>query len=264
MKTTIQIIIAGLCLTLAACNKKMPVEKKESTAVKQQDNKMPGIDPAANPANPYDHIGILHNELLDSVGKYKQRSRDTTFKGTLSFLQSCVRIRKNATIESSAAMPVMDKATGIRIIQDYHSYMLRPEFSKEAQTFTRSLMAALDGITGPEGYERYKAAILQTEQQIMASGVSPLEKRYLLTTASVMRHSGYHWMKGFSGQLIQKKGFLGFLRKVAGVITAIAADATVVGWHVVKGSDYDVLIEETVTWSEICGYYTGWYPELPY
>jgi hypothetical protein len=159
----------------------------------------------------------------------------------------------------------MDKATGIKIIQDYHSYMLRPEFSDEAKAFTRALMATLDGVTGTENFEAYKAALIQTEQKVMASStINPLEKRYLLTTASVLRHSGCYWMKVFSAQLIQKKGLLGFLRKVAGVITGIAADATVVGWHVVKGSSWDVIIEETVTWSEICGYYTGWYPELPY
>jgi hypothetical protein len=259
VKTKLNIIIAGLCIVMAGCSKNMPEENKQKPEVLQQSgDKSAAANPAANPDNPYDYIGVIHNVLLDSLRKYKERSRDTTHAGTVNYLRAYFKKEGSTTVP-----PVMDKPTGIRIIQDYHPYMLRPEFSKETNAFTRSLMATLDGITGTENYGAYKASIVRTELQIMDSPISPLEKKYLLVTASVLRHSGHHWMKVFSSGLVQKKGLLGFLRKLAGVITGIAADATVVGWHVVKGSSWDVIIEETVTWSEICGYYTGWYPEYP-
>ncbi|MCX2429864.1 hypothetical protein [Pedobacter sp. GR22-10] len=212
--------------------------------------------PAANNRNPYDSVGIAHNKILDSLRNYVAVSNDTTHAGAVKYLQQYFLKYKGVRV-----YPVIEKATGIAIIQDYHKFMQQPGFSKEAQKYILEMMTILDGIRDTEHFEAYRDKLITIENSVLISRLDVREAKYILATASVLRHSGYYWMKIFSSGIKPKRGILGILRKIAGVITAIAADATVVGWHVVKGSPYDVLIEETVTWSELCGYYTGWYPD---
>ncbi|WP_025144883.1 hypothetical protein [Pedobacter jeongneungensis] len=212
--------------------------------------------PAANNRNPYDSIGIEHNKLLDSLRNYVAVNNDTTHAGAVKYLQQYFLKHKGIRV-----YPVMEKETGIAIIQDYHKFMQQPGFSVEAQKYILEMMTVLDGIRDMEHFEAYRDKLISIENSVLISRLDIKEAKYILATASVLRHSGYYWMKVFSSGMKPKRGILGILRKIAGVITAIAADATVVGWHLVKNSPYDVLIEETVTWSEVCGYYTGWYPD---
>jgi len=136
--------------------------------------------------------------------------------------------------------------------------MLTQKVSKTAQGFFVELSKALDSIKDLDHYADFKKQIERTESSIMAAKLPTAEQTNLLITASVLRYSGYYWMEAYrNGDVEPLDGLDGLIRKILGVITGIAADATVVAYSYFL--DPINIAGNTAWMSELCGYYTGWY-----
>lgn len=255
MKSVAVIAMATLLL-LAGCSK----SNQHPTGMNGQPNVEPAIktfsySAADNPYNPMDSVGKLHNILLDSLRKYVKRTNDTTHAGRGYYLSYLAK-----TFWNYDYIPTKNEALERKICIDYKSVMLVDTFSVQAKNFITQMISVLEGIESTKEFGLYAQKIRSIEQNISSAGLPVVEQKYLFVVASLLRHSGYYWMDQFEqGYVTQKAGIFGFLRKVAGVIAGIAADATTAGYHYLKNSPIDHLVIESAWMSEVCGYYTGWY-----
>lgn len=213
------------------------------------------VSVAGNPANPYDSIGILHNIILDSLRNYVVRTNDTSRIGKSAYLNKFLKGYRGINF-----MPAYNPELEFNICTNYKSVLLNVPFSAEGKAMLQRIANVLEQIQSTQEFSNYAGQIKAIEQEILAGRLFPKEKNYLLIVSSVLRHSGYYWMEEFNnGNVSQTMGLFGFLRKVAGVIAAIGADATTAGYHYFKNSPYDHLVVESAWMSGICGYYTGWW-----
>lgn len=70
-----------------------------------------------------------------------------------------------------------------------------------------------------------------------------------------MRHSAFYWFNFANNN--EKVIPMGFLRKLAGIITGIAADGTSALYYVFVSANAYKMLEECIGMSEMCGFYTG-------
>lgn len=224
----------------------------ETTLLKWDDVLIPD-----NARNPFDHVGKVHNRLMDSLIKNEMITGDTTRIAKRKFLRSLSEF-KNIPMDKPD-----DLALERDIYRDYKKVLQSIPLSSESKVFLKQLIASLEGISLEQGYTPFFKEIIAIETEILSSKIEKTEMGTLLVFSSMLRHSGFYWMDTFSNkQMVKGKGILGLLRKIAGVITAISADASTAAWHYAKNSPYDHLVEEAIRMSVVCGYYTGWYPEL--
>jgi hypothetical protein len=202
--------------------------------------------------NPYDSVGVLHNIALDALRKYVKTTNDTTRAGKAIYLNRFFHANYGRQVKH------VDYPNEKLGCLNYKAIMLQQKVSPEAMGFFKELSRTLDSIKDTEHYGSFKLRIVATENNILNATLPENEKRNLLVTASVLRYSGYYWMNAFSDGSVQPAaGTDGILRKIAGVIAGIGSDATVVAYcyfHNILD-----IVDATVTWSAICGYYTGWY-----
>jgi hypothetical protein len=253
MKAIIKTLAAGLIVLLAACNKEnAPVSYVTDSKPLIMALSLSSTDPCANPLNPYDSIGLLHNIALDSLRHYVKASHDTTRLGKSNYLHRFFQYNYGREVTH---VNYPNEKLGCL---NYKAIMLQQKVSPQSMGFFKELSCSLDSIKDTEHYGSYKGRIVVTENKILEAGLSEHEKRNLLITASVLRYSGYYWMNAFNDSSVQPvAGTDGIFRKIAGVIAGIGSDATVVAYcyfHNILD-----IVDATVTWSAICGYYTGWY-----
>jgi hypothetical protein len=256
MKVLLFTSISLLFLAMS-CQKKVAdpitLEIKSDTALAKSD-KIPLPD---NTQNPFDHVGKIHNRLMDSLIKNEMITGDTTRIAKRKFLRSLSEF-KNIPIDKPDDL-TLEQA----IYRDYKKVLQSIPLTSESKAFLKLLIASLESISLEKGYTPFFKEIIAIETEILSSKIEKKEMGTLLVFSSVLRHSGFYWMDTFSNkQMVKGKGILGLLRKIAGVITAISADASTAAWHYAKNSPYDHMVEEAIRMSVVCGYYTGWYPEL--
>ncbi|GEM_PF-722888 len=208
---------------------------------------------AANPSNPYDSIGILHNLFLDTLRKYVSQTGDTSRTGKGAYLQQVARAYRGISFQ-----PTDNPESEVNICTDYKSVLLNQPVSVDCKAILHRLVEVLDGVQSANAFNSYANKIKAIELEVMNAGFMQREEQFLLTVSSVMRHSGYYWMEAFNnGGVAHPMGLGKFLRKIAGLLALIGADATTAGYHYLKNSPYDHLILESAWMSEVCQYYTA-------
>ncbi|WP_288878835.1 hypothetical protein [Pedobacter panaciterrae] len=156
----------------------------------------------------------------------------------------------------------LDFPKGRALKQDYKTVLFGLPWSPAAKQLAKELIEATESLEQQYEYAALNKKVIGVEIKIHKSAIVQKEKDCLLMMASVIRYGALELI-GQPGQNspVLMRGIGSILRKVAGVVTAIAAGASVAAWHYLKGTPYDYAAEEVARWAFICGYYTGWYPE---
>jgi hypothetical protein len=253
-------LVASLIVLLAACNKEtktIPTGNagQEQVTLSLRSN---SDHPAANAQNPFDYIGYYHNIGLDSLRHYVKENNDTTRFGKYAYLNRYFKLNFGSDVKLAYHPEEKLACT------DYKALWLHQKVSQAAQGYWQALSDVPQSIKDFNHYDAYKNQLINIESKVMADKLGADEKKNLLMTAAILRYSGYYWINAFeNGEVAEHIGGseismpYGFLRKLAGVITGICADASVVAAGYMSG-DYS-MIGDAISWSEVCGYYTGWY-----
>ncbi|SDE86313.1 hypothetical protein SAMN05216464_11098 [Mucilaginibacter pineti] len=252
--------MASLIVLLAACTKEtktLPTthdnqgQVTESLRIKMDQQ-------AANPKNPFDYIGYYHNIGLDSLRHFVKANKDTTRAGKYAYLSRYFKLNFGEDVK------LVYRPKEKLACTDYKSIWLNQKVSPAAQGYWKALSEVPQTIKDLNHYDAYKQQLTAIESKIMADKLGADEKKNLLMTAAILRYSGYYWINAFAnGEVAEHSGGSGmampdsFLRKIGGVITGICADASVVAAGYISG-DYSI-IGDAILWSEVCGYYTGWW-----
>jgi hypothetical protein len=260
MKTKILCFFSIIVMLMAACNKNESPAVKMATTTDMRALSSQSIltSAAANPQNPYDYIGYEHNIVLDSLRHYAKVNSDTTRRGTYAYLTRYFKNNFGADVRLSYDPNERLACT------DYQALWFNQKISALAMAYWHSLSDAVQGIKDLDHYDSFKQQVVAIENKINADKLAADQKKNLLMTSSILRYSGYYWINAFNnGEVVYHNEGGGmampesFLRKVAGVIVGICADASVVAAGYVSG-DYSI-IGEAGDWSFVCGYGTGWY-----
>jgi len=261
MKKMMCPLAASLIVLLAACNKKTNQAPEPYATTKQSfflSTNGVRASPPANKQNPYDYIGYYHNIGLDSLRKYVKASGDTTRRGKYAYVSRYFKTNYGADVRL-----VFDDKEKLAC-KDYKALWFNQKISAPAMAYWHSLSDAVQSIKDLDHYDSYKQQIVAIENKINSDRLAADEKKNLLVTSSILRYSGYYWINSFAkGEVIYHNEGRGmampesFLRKIAGVIVGICADASVVAAGYASG-DYS-MIGDAELLSEVCGYYTGWW-----
>lgn len=235
---------------LAGCGKE-DLQKDRST--KETSLAMPKMEHTMELSgikNPYDPFGMRTAMLIKELRQYAESTGDTTAAGIDHYLYRHYGHKP------------LNFPKGEALKQDYKTVLFGLPWSPAAKQLAKELIGATESLEQQYDYAALNKKVAGVEIKIHKSALIQKEKNCLLMMASVIRYGALE----FIGQTSQNspvlmRGIGGILRKVAGVITAIAAGASVAAWHYLKNTPYDYAAEEVGRWAFICGYYTGWYPE---
>jgi len=243
--------VTALLLCTAACQKGQqtaPLPSVKKSAVKPQKD----FAQAANPENPFDEVGKIHNLGLDALINYMETTRDTTRYGRSVFLAKFFKELYNIH-----AKPEQSLKLEMAIKKDFKDVLFSQRISNRSKVFLKEVSAILERIKTLEDYSSYKEAFVTLEKKIYLEKLPEKEKEILLSTASIFRYSGLFWMEFYKNN--PQAETWGLLRKLAGVIVGIAADATSFFYYAFVDSSYYERLESTIDMSYVCGYGTGWY-----
>lgn len=254
MKTWKTIAVACL-IVLVGCNKQGSISGDTFTQDKLSSNETKETFNAPyHKVNPFDHLGQIHNEGLAAIHRYKAKTGDSTRKGKASFLEKWYHERTGIAVNVTA-YPRIEPA----IMQDYRKVLdnlMESSEGKEYMTLLCNTLEATKEVT-PTAYNRLLKSIILIEQKIVSSALGKYENDVLLHVSTMMRHSAHYWSNYLSNPEITKKqqdkAVTNFLRKLAGLIAGVGADASALAWHYAKNSPYDVMVGESIMMSEICG-----------
>lgn len=184
------LMIAALALTLAACKKNeplVPVSGQSKTAIFSS----AVADPAANPANPFDDAGRLHNSALSYVLTHIKSIDQSRVDEVLKVTSRYVADSLKSTLPDRA----IDAAKAL-IADDQHQYeneIDRAPLSETAKQYAQVLVKIFSG--GDGSLDQFKSTIVALEARIIADKtLDEQERKSLLSATSVARYSLYFWM----------------------------------------------------------------------
>ncbi len=195
MKKMITTLAASLIVLLAACTKDAPsanVAKPQMVGAASL-QQMAITDSIHNPLNPYDSIGLIHNQVLQVTWDYLQKSGDTTSNGkrkqVIQFFGK--RYGRNITIPLSQMEHLYH--------QDYPSGIQKvsPQgiISPLLAGYLNQIVAMVKAIHQLSGYKVFKSSIVSLEQNIITDKqLTPLQKEKILMVSSIARYSIAFWM----------------------------------------------------------------------
>lgn len=248
-------LMAGLMMAFIACQKEkatnLPIDR---VPVSKVDSIIPLHGPAdpANASNPYDRAGAIHNMGLKAVMDYVANTGDTTRSGKDAFLKDYFKAHFSVSLSSNHSHKLE-----AAIFKDYKAVLYSGKISERGKELLGFMVGILEGLKRIDNYPSYKKQFVALEQIIASEHLLDKEKEMLLSTASVFRHSGYYWMDFYQNN--ETVETWGILRKIAGFITGVAADATSWFYYGFTSASFYERVEDTISMSECCGYYTGWY-----
>jgi hypothetical protein len=214
MKTIMKFLAAGLIVLLAACGKEKGAvipsltEHKVSTAVLFAEK----ADRAANPSNPYDTIGRIHNLILQATSEYVHQSGDTSITGRRQQVIAFFKTHYGEDVEGRLLrMESLYK-------KDFPGGIVKavPEnmFSIPVQTYLNRIVTSAGSITLTDGYDAFKATIVNLEKEVATDKrLNPAEQQKIFMVASVARYSISYWLEkannNAEGQEASTMGFFG-------------------------------------------------------
>lgn len=147
----------------------------------------------ANPANPYDSVGYLHNLLLSGiqpcVGSFSPLTNQE-ISGCIIPMASKEGLNESGTPFYLASLIVMDSKN------DFRNIIANSRYSGQAKALLNQFVQTVKtaAINSNGDYTSIKAAIMRYEQQISGNtALSNDEKAMILSVTSVARYSTYYW-----------------------------------------------------------------------
>lgn len=166
----------------------------------------PDCNNPANPLNPWDSVGIYHNQAMNYV-KQQSEGVDKTLSNYLGFANDYVISlfdRRDTNLPSklftaSAVESLLSDTT------DFYERMInRSSFSRNGKSYLNELISYLKDTSNDNSTEycQLKERVMQVENEIQADEyLGSDEKDKLLMITSVARYSLFHWNNEYQGRL---------------------------------------------------------------
>jgi len=193
MKT---IIIPALALTLLSACSKSDLHMFARTSF-SANNASLAFNEAANPANPYDSVGILHNKIVDAVLLRIAANGDTSLQAitaqVIAFAGS--KMPAEAALSLSAAT-----AIAIKNAPDNYAQLIEDtDLSNTAKGYLHTLIIIVKDTSAYHNpssvYPILYNRILGLESQVLSNQqLSSIDRRAVLEVSSVGRYSLFYWL----------------------------------------------------------------------
>jgi hypothetical protein len=195
MKKLIHVMAASLIVLLAACNKDAPnanvAKPQMTTAVAVQQKAV--TDSIRNPLNPYDSIGLIHNQALQVTWDYLQKSGDTTSNGirtqVIQFFGK--RYGSDITVPLSQMEHLYHEDFPAGIQKVSAQGMVSPLMAG----YLNQIVAMVKSIHKPTEYKIFNSGIISLAQNIITDKqLTATQKEKLLMVSSISRYSIAFWI----------------------------------------------------------------------
>jgi hypothetical protein len=224
MKKKLMILAAGITVMLAACNKEGKVKSNVAT-VKETNrfalNSAPN-DRAANPSNPYDSIGVIHNQVVDVTCTYIQKTGD---KAIISIRNQVAGFFK-ARYGSDISHQLIDTYGRFTKKFPNRQFTIAPKgiFSVAAESYLNRVLGTIQSVKDASGYDTFKSAIVSIENLVIQDkNISANEQQHILMVSAVARYSMSYWLREVNTGSGESDP-MGFFHNVWKAINVAAAD----------------------------------------
>jgi hypothetical protein len=204
MKKTLLQSVALFCLTISlfSCKKndiELPIPNNIKNHTKQVLRISYTVDSAANPNNPFDSVGYLHNIILqetrntwiDSPG-----SASNNFNAVINYFNE-----NNLSINLTfSEVMLMDSLINSDTSKNQLIFLNSLNYSSNFKTILGNIFTLTKIASNYDSYEDFKMDMIVIENGIVANNLlSESEKNSLLSSASVARHSVLYWARESAG-----------------------------------------------------------------
>lgn len=204
MKKTLLHSVTLFCLTIAlfSCKKNendLPIPNSIKNHTKQVLRISYAVDSAANPNNPFDSVGYLHNIILqetrntwiDSPG-----SASNNFNAVINYFNE-----NNLSINLTfSEVMLMDSLINSDTSKNQPVFLNSLNYSSNFKTILGNIFTLTNAASNFDSYEDFKSEMILIENGIASNNaLSETEKGSLLTSASVARHSVLYWARESAG-----------------------------------------------------------------
>lgn len=204
MKKTLLQSVTLFCLTISlfSCKKNdnyFPIPNDIKNHTKQVLRISYTVDSAANPNNPFDSIGYLHNIIMqdtrntwiDSPG-----SASNNFNAVIDFF---VENNLTTSITFSEVM-LMDSLITNDTSKNKLIFLNSLNASSTFKTILGNIFILTNSAYNFDSFEDFKMDMIVIENEIISNNtLSEAEKNSLLSSASVARHSVLYWARESAG-----------------------------------------------------------------
>lgn len=224
-----QILFLGMlfAMLLAACTKtndQPAIPNSGATGKLRAAASVAINDTPENPANPVDQTGAIHNELMDQVRAYRQKTGDTTRTGTDRLIASSMQeqwhtnISKLLEIMKGYAAPKLSEGSIVIVYPKVYDTAIRP--------FGDQIIALLADLSKSGDYTVFKQQMIALEAAIQKENkLSKRSQQNLLTVASIARYSSWYWMEVYGLHNGEQQHTEGIFKKLYRALATAAADA---------------------------------------
>ncbi len=188
-----QMIIIAIALLAIACKK----ETRQNNASTDQRSPLRSLSEAvvttpANPINPYDSVGRMHNAGLDYISRMILRTGDATAGAINRYISLFCRDSLHIV------MPVISPAPHLLIRQgspdELNKAIGQLPYSLSVKSYLNRLVDLAKDSTGTWNYAAFKKQVMNLENKVLTDRALAIDQqRILLSAASVARYSAAYW-----------------------------------------------------------------------
>lgn len=211
---------------LAGCQKSDSNELKKTQDERPETTSRYGL---ARSGNPFEHVGINHNEVVTAYMNYIHADGDTSRLERLKFITAYSRKQFGKDVLGSPDMLEyqVDRKTCL-------GYYQKMNFDKESVACIGDMWDIIESLGKDSDYERVQKDLLDRELTISQLDVPDKEKESLYKAAAIARYSTALWKKEILDKPLMKNGKSLFSRLLATVMIA-HADFTGAGLGMLLG-----------------------------
>jgi len=196
MKRKLIAFAAGITVMLAACTKE---QYKATGAPRAVQSKAPVVqtyfnDPAANAANPYDSLGMIHNLALQWAWDSIQETGDTS--RAFKTAQIAVFNKLRYGIDIRAELTAMDEHFQKTFPQSPVQQIPSKYFTPALTDYLNQLLAQMNGLKDAQDYDHLKAGLIKLETAAARDRrLTTKEQNKFLMVAAIARYSTAFWLQ---------------------------------------------------------------------
>ena len=148
----------------------------------------------SNDDNPYDYIGVIHNEVITEFFKQND-TPNMSIEDILTKIRPI--ILKNELYKSkfgseySSISPEQVKNYMPDVSNNFNTVVNDTKFSEEAKSMLNEL---LNSLSGANDFDKVYESVVSFENRVIESKLSNSEKEIVLCSSSVARYSSYLWL----------------------------------------------------------------------
>ncbi|RBL90040.1 hypothetical protein [Chitinophaga flava] len=182
--------------TLSSCQKKAAEQDVASKIVSASQQRVAAvIDDAANPANPYDKIGYIHNQSLLATKDISWNSKDQTFPRLyVAYVSFANRNYPGTVIPDQQSANITSDELKADAANNLINTIAQAKLSVEGKAYMTKLVATVNQHDTTDTWDTYKQRIVTFEKDVLSDPRLPkVDAQYVLEAASVGRYSVLFW-----------------------------------------------------------------------